>query len=69
MEKDSISLKMHEDSFFIKGETEDIVFIGSFAVCCDVDPEKAKATYKNGLLKIDVPFKEQEFHSVDVKIE
>jgi HSP20 family molecular chaperone IbpA len=34
-----------------------------------VDPENAKAQYKDGLLKIDVPFKEPEFHSVDIEIE
>jgi len=68
-EKNSISLKMHEDSFFIKGETDDTVYIGSYAVCCEIDPEKAKAEYKNGLLKIDVPFKIPEFSSVDINIE
>ncbi|MFX0069674.1 MAG: Hsp20/alpha crystallin family protein [Candidatus Hermodarchaeota archaeon] len=69
VEKDTIKLKMHEDSFFIKGETEDTVYIGSYVLCYDVDPEKAKAQYKNGLLKIDVPFKEPEFHSIDITIE
>lgn len=68
-EKESISLKMHEDSFFIKAETEDTVFVGSYTVCCEIDPEKAVAKYKNGLLKVDVPFKEEEFHSVKIKIE
>jgi len=69
VEKDTIKLKMHEECFFIKGETDDIVYIGSYAVCCDVDPEKTKAIYKNGLLIIDIPFKEPEFHSIDIKIE
>ncbi len=69
VEKDSIALKMHDDSFFIKGETDDIVYIGSYATCCEVDPEKAKAVYNNGLLKIDVPFKEPEFKSIAVTIE
>ena len=69
VEKETIKLKMHEDSFFIKGETDDIVYIGSYATCCDVEPEKAKAIYKNGLLKIDVPFLEPEFHSIDVVID
>ena len=69
VDKESISLKMHEDSFFIKGETEDTVYIGSYAVCCEIEPNKAKAVYKNGLLKIDVPFKYDEFKSIDVKIE
>jgi HSP20 family molecular chaperone IbpA len=69
VEKKSIKLRMHEDSFFIAGETDDTIYIGSYAVCCEVDPENAKAKYKNGLLTIDVPFKEPEFHSVDIQIE
>ena len=60
---------MHEDSFFIKGETDDTIYIGSYSVCCEIEPEKAKAEYKNGLLKIDVPFRALEFHSVDITIE
>lgn len=69
VEKDSINLKMHEDSFFIKGETESTVFIGSYAICCEVEPNKAKAIYKNGLLKVEVPFKDSMEGAVDVKIE
>ncbi|MFX0080422.1 MAG: Hsp20/alpha crystallin family protein [Candidatus Hodarchaeota archaeon] len=69
VEKDTIKLKMHDDSFFIKGETEDTIYIGSFSICCAVKPEEAKATYNQGLLKIEVPFKESEYHSIDVKIE
>ncbi|MFW9880537.1 MAG: Hsp20/alpha crystallin family protein [Candidatus Thorarchaeota archaeon] len=69
VEKDTIKLKMHDDSFFIKGDTEDTTYIGTFAICCPVRPEEAKATYKEGLLKIEVPFKESEYHSIDVKIE
>jgi HSP20 family protein len=65
VEKDKIQLKMHEDSFFIKGESEDTVYIGSYAVCCPIDPTQVEAIYKEGLLKIEVPFKEPEFHSVD----
>lgn len=69
VEKDSIKLKMHEDSFFIKGETEDTIYIGSYSMCCPTKPEEAKANYKNGLLKIEVPFNEPEFRSIDIQIE
>jgi HSP20 family molecular chaperone IbpA len=69
VEKESIKLKMHEDSFFIKGETDDTIYIGSYGICCPVKPEEAKATYKQGLLKIEVPFSEPEFKSVEVNIE
>ncbi|MHA2282260.1 MAG: Hsp20/alpha crystallin family protein [Promethearchaeota archaeon] len=69
VEKTNIKLKFHEDSYFIKGETEDTIYIGTYAICCPVKPEEAKATYNQGLLKIDVPFKVSEYHSIDVKIE
>ncbi len=69
VEKDTIKLKMHDDSFFIKGETEDTIYIGTYAICCPVKPEEAKATYNQGLLKIDVPFKEEDYKSIDIKIE
>jgi HSP20 family molecular chaperone IbpA len=69
VEKDTIKLKMHEDSFFIKGESDNIIYIGSYAVCCPVDAKKAKAKYKEGLLRVEVPFKQPEFHSVDVNID
>ena len=59
---------VHEDSFFIKGETEDTIYIGSYAICCPVIPEETKAVYHQGLLKIEVPFKESGY-GVDVKIE
>ena len=69
VEKDEIKLKMHDDSFFIKGETEDTIYIGSYTICCLIVPEETKAVYNQGLLKIEVPFKEPVYHSVDVKIE
>jgi HSP20 family molecular chaperone IbpA len=68
-EKESITMKMHEDSFFLKAETENTVYIGSYAICCPVKAEKAKATYKNGLLKVDVPFKSPLEDAIDISIE
>jgi HSP20 family molecular chaperone IbpA len=56
VEKKDISLSMHEDSFFIQASRDDLEFVGSYAVCCPIDTEKAKAKYNNGLLSIDVPY-------------
>jgi HSP20 family molecular chaperone IbpA len=69
VEKDTIRLKMHEDSFFIKGESEDVVFVGSYTICCPVKAENAKAKYKNGLLMIDVPFKSPLEDAIEISIE
>lgn len=57
VEKKDITLSMHEDSFFIQAGRGDLEFVGSYAVCCPIDYEKAKAKYNNGLLSIDVPYK------------
>jgi HSP20 family molecular chaperone IbpA len=69
VEKEEISLKMHEDSFFIKGETEDTIYIGSYTICCPVIPEETKAVYNQGLLKIEVPFKESVYKTFTVPID
>lgn len=69
VEKDTIKLKIHEDSFFIKGETDNTVYIGSYSICCPVKPEDTKAHYKNGLLKIEVPFKDPMEGAIDIKID
>jgi HSP20 family molecular chaperone IbpA len=68
VEKDAIKLRMHEDSFYISGETDKVRYIGSYALCCPIVPEEAKATYKEGLLTIDVPYKTK-FESINVKID
>ncbi|MBD3216351.1 MAG: Hsp20 family protein [Candidatus Lokiarchaeota archaeon] len=68
VEKDTIKLRMHEDSFFISGESEGIRYVGSYALCCPILPDEADAKYKEGLLTIDVPFKTH-FESVNVPIE
>ena len=69
VEKKNIELKMHEDSFYINAPREDIVYVGSYATCCPIDYPKAKAEYKNGLLKIEVPFKDPHSDTVEVPVE
>jgi HSP20 family molecular chaperone IbpA len=69
VDKDTITLKMHEDSFFLKGEADNMVYVGSYAVCCPVKPSEAKATYKNGLLKVEVPFKDPLEDALDIEIQ
>jgi HSP20 family protein len=68
-EKGTIKLRMHEDSFFIKAESDNYIYLGSYAVCCEINPNKAKAAYNNGLLKIDVPFKDPMEGALEIKIE
>jgi len=68
VEKDTIELKMRDDRFFIKGETDTITYYGQYLICCPIDAEQAKSVYKNGLLKIHVPFKDLIDESINIKI-
>ena len=68
VEKDTIKLRMSEDTFFVAGDTDRIRYVGYYTLCCPVEYEKATSSYKNGLLKIHVPYKEVEISSVDVAI-
>lgn len=58
VKSEDIKLKLNDDSFSLsalRGDTE-LVSTGSF--CCSVKSEESKANYENGLLKLDVPFKD-----------
>ncbi len=69
VEKDTIKLRMNEETVFVVGEADDVRYVGGYGLCCAVAPEKAHSTYKNGLLRIEVPFLEEKFHTVDVAID
>lgn len=69
VEKDTIKLKMNENYLVVYGETDSLNYGGLYQLCCSIDPDKAKSTYKNGLLKIEVPYLDIMKDTVNVKIE
>ena len=69
VEKDKIKLKMLDDGFFVEGETDTVRYSGTYDVCCPIDSVNAKASYKNGLLKIHMPFMDILKDAVEVNIE
>ena len=68
VDKKNISLKMHEDSFFLLAPNGDRVYSLSHGTCHPVDVARAKATYENGLLRLEVPFKETRKNATAVKV-
>ncbi|MDK2916798.1 MAG: hypothetical protein PWR25_1355 [Euryarchaeota archaeon] len=56
VEKNDITFKMQETSFSIDATRGDVRYVGTYAIGCPVDPNKAKATFRNGLLAVDVPY-------------
>ena len=68
-ENENISFKVVEDGFYVRATKEGVEYADSYAVCCPISPDKATATYSNGVLKVTVPYQQPFENAVDVKIE
>ena len=64
----TIDLKMLEDSVHLTAPARDIEYVAALALGWPVKPDKAEATYENGLLRIEVPFKDPMEDAVRVAI-
>jgi HSP20 family protein len=67
--KKDIELRFFEDGFYIVAKKEGTKYMGSYALVCPVQPEKAIAEYSDGLLTVNVPYREPLEEGVKVKID
>lgn len=67
--KEDIRLRMVEDGFFLSAPKKDMEYVHSAAFCCPVIPRKAKATYTDGCLKIEVPFRSMDSEPVKIAVQ
>jgi HSP20 family protein len=65
---ETIDLKILEDSVHLLAPARDIEYVSAMALGWPVKPDKAEATYENGLLRIEVPFKDPMEDAVQVVI-
>src|SRR5271157_4432872 len=65
---DTIDVKILQDSVHLAAPARDIEYVSSLALGWPVKPDKAEATYENGLLRIEVPFKDPMEDAVKVVI-
>jgi HSP20 family protein len=65
---DTIDLKILKDSVHLTAPARDIEYVAALALAWPVKPDGAKAIYENGLLRIEVPFKDPMEDAVKVTI-
>ncbi len=65
---DTIDVKILQDSIHLTAPARDIEYVASLALSWPVKPDKAEAIYENGLLRIEVPFKDPMEDAVKVAI-
>jgi len=68
VDKKNINLQMHEDLAIVRAERADVTFIGHLHFPLKVNPKKAIATFKQGLVALQVPVKEKRSPPISVKI-
>ncbi len=67
--KKDIELRIYENGFYIVAKKEGTKYMGSYSLFCPVQPNKAIAEYSNGLLTVNVPYKEPIKEGVKVNID
>jgi HSP20 family molecular chaperone IbpA len=65
---DTIDVKILKDSVHLTAPARDFEYVSALALGWPVKPDKAEATYENGLLRIEVPFKDPMEDAVKVAI-
>ena len=65
---ETIDLKILADSVHLTAPARDIEYVSALALAWPVKPDKAEAIYENGLLRIEVPFKDPMEDAVKVAI-
>lgn len=58
VKKGDIDFRFLEEGFYVIAKSEDVTFKGAFALPGPVDIDKAIGDYSNGLLTVNVPYKQ-----------
>jgi HSP20 family protein len=65
---ETIDVKLLPDSVHLTAPAKDVEYVSALALARLVKPDKAEAIYENGLLRIEVPFKDPMEDAVKVAV-
>ncbi len=65
---ETVDVKILEDSVHLSAPAREVEYVSALALGWPVKPAKAEATYLNGLLRIEVPFKDPMEDAVTVVV-
>jgi HSP20 family protein len=68
VKKEDINLKLTDDSLYLNASREDVDYVATQAFCCPMNSKAAEAKYENGLLKLEVPFKDPLENAFEISI-
>lgn len=60
VDKKDIDFTFMEDGFYIVAKSDEVTFKGALALPCPVNAGEAIGAYSNGMLTVNVPFKQAE---------
>ncbi len=65
---ENVDLKLHEDGMYLSAPGRDVEYVAAVTFFCPVNKNKATATYENGLLTVQIPFKDPMEDTVKVPV-
>ncbi len=69
VEKEKISLMMDENGCYLSAPSEEVEYAATMSFLRAVKPSEAKATFMDGFLRIEIPFRDSLASYVKVPVE
>jgi len=65
---ESVDLKLDENGMYLSAPARDVEYVAALTFASPVNKRKAQASYENGLLMVEVPFKDPMEDTIQVPV-